>query len=220
MAVGNFCVLSRMETDLDRKRVLFGSMDMKSQFRLMPDLNQASGVALALRYDQYKDRVAAIFSPEEEGILWKSNYKSLKQNRRVTTTDYIQRKARLFRRSYKESPNSGHFLEDAIACIYDTEVRREVIRSDPKDYNSLMEAAQKAVGFVRLSQVHLNPNENGLASISHPAPAVTTTAKVETVGELRGQSWGGESESVEEEPLTIAQMEFCVFNETNKETVF
>ena len=83
-----------------------------------------------------------------------------------------------------------------------------------------MEATQKAVGFVRLTQGHLNPNQNGLASIRHPAPAATATAKVETVGELRGQSRGGEDESVEEEPLSIAQMEFCVFNETNEESVF
>ena len=80
VAVYNFCALSRVSTDIDKKRVLFGSVDMKDQFWLMPNLNPASEAALALSYDQYKDKVAAVFSPEEKNILWKSDYTGLKQS--------------------------------------------------------------------------------------------------------------------------------------------
>ena len=113
-------------------------------------------------------------------------------------------------------------MENAIASIYNPEVRREVIRSDPKNYNSLMQASQKAVGFVRLKQHYLNPHEHGLASFSHPEAVKTTlsAARGGTEGEVGMETWEGEHDSGIEEPLTTKQLEFCVFDETPDETAF
>ena len=65
-----------------------------------------------------------------------------------------------------------------------------------------MKAVQKAVGFV--TQNHLNPEEHGLGSISHPAPVAAGSAKAGTVGEL--DTWGGEEGLEEDETLTLAQL--------------
>ena len=37
IAVGKFCMLSRLKSDTDKKRVLYVSLDPKAQFRLVPD---------------------------------------------------------------------------------------------------------------------------------------------------------------------------------------
>ena len=60
-----------------------------------------------------------------------------------------------------------------------------------------------------------------LASVSHPAPAPASTSSrpATSLGEI---VLGEEQETDEgfEEPLTISQLEFCLFNKSDEETLF
>ena len=162
--------------------MLFGSVDSKAQFRLLPYLNPEAPEVADLSYAKYPDQVMTVFSPEEENILLKSGYRSLHQGQGVMTMDYVQKKALLFIRDYNASPDSEHFLEKAILGIYHSNVRKEVYCAAPKMYSSLIKAAQAAVGLV--THVNLRPIET----------------KTGTGGELQETVW--EEEGKEDEPLT------------------
>ena len=65
------------------------------------------------------------------------------------------------------------------------------------------------------------PNSIGLASVTHPAPSSTPSTSTKTsnlVGEM-GLGFEEEDEGFVE-PLTISQIEFCLFNEADDETAF
>ena len=122
---------------------------------------------------------------------------------------------------YRSDLDNQHFIEESISNIYHTGVRREVYRSAPTTFSALVTAAQKAVGLIRQMESPAQPNAVGLASISHPAPVATSSTSARSsnlVGELRS-----EFEDIDEgfvEPLTVSQIDFCVFNEEDNETVF
>ena len=59
-----------------------------------------------------------MFSPPGESQLWKSDYRNFKQARGTTVTDYVQRKAQLFRLGYNTPNDSEHFIEETIANIH------------------------------------------------------------------------------------------------------
>ena len=104
--VNNFIHLNRVETDLDKKRVLFSSVDNTAQFRLGSRLFPDSDHATSLTYQEYAEEVRLVFSPPGESQLWKSDYRNFKQVRGTTMTDYVQRKAQLFRLGYNTSNDS------------------------------------------------------------------------------------------------------------------
>ena len=91
--VNNFIRLQRVDNASDQKCVLFSSVDLNAQFRLGDRLLPDSDFVKDLTYAQYIKEVRLTFSPPEESILWKSDYRHYKQNRGTTITDYIQRKA-------------------------------------------------------------------------------------------------------------------------------
>ena len=215
--VNNFLHLNRVEADLDKKRVLFSSVDNTAQFRLGSRLLPDSSHAASLTYKQYAEEVRLVFSPPGESQLWKSDYRNFKQLRGTTVTDYVQRKAQLFRLGYNVTNDSEHFIEETIANIFHNGVRREVYRADPKTFAELVSACQQAVGLVRQMETPTSPGLVGLASISHPVQSPPSKGTTSLMGEM-GSTEDFEEEEVE--PLTIAQMEFCIFNEEQEETDF
>ena len=94
--VQNFHSLQRI-TDLeDKKRVLFGSIDINAQFRLGERLLPTSPFVEGLTYDEYVEQIRLIFSPPEESTLWKLDYKNYRQARGTTVVDYLQKKRSTF----------------------------------------------------------------------------------------------------------------------------
>ena len=219
--VQNFISLQRVTDPEDQRRVLFSSIDINAQFRLGERLLPNSRVAKGLSYDEYVEQVRLIFSPPEESTLWKTDYKNFRQSRGTTITDYLQKKGQLFKMGYRSNLDDQHFIEESISNIYHTGVKREVYRAAPTTFSALITASQKAVGLIRLMESPSSPNAVGLASISHPAPLATSSASARSshlVGEMRS-----EFEDIDEgfvEPLTVSQIEFCIFNEEDDETVF
>ena len=219
--VQNFISLQRVTDPEDQRRVLFSSIDINAQFRLGERLLPNSPVAKGLSYEEYVEQVRLIFSPPEESTLWKTDYKNFRQSRGSTITDYLQKKGQLFKMGYRSNLDNQHFIEESISNIYHTGVKREVYRAAPTTFSALIIASQKAVGLIRLMESPSSPNAVGLASISHPAPVATSSASARSshlVGEMRS-----EFEDLDEgfvEPLTVSQIEFCVFNEEDNETVF
>ena len=224
--VQNFHSLQRI-TDLeDKKRVLFGSIDINAQFRLGKRLLPTSPFVKTLTYEEYVEQVTLIFSPPEESQLWRSDYKSYRQARGTTVIDYLQKKGQLFQLGYKESLDSQHFIEEAILNLFHSKVKQEVYRAAPTTFADLITVSQKAVGLIRLMEAPSAPNTIGLASVTHPAPlsASSSASSFSRNSGLVGEMLeAGEEEDEDEgfvEPLTVAQMDFCLLNESDEESIF
>ena len=225
--VHNFQSLQRVTNLEDKIMVLFGSIDINAQYRLGERLLPTSPFVKTLTYEQYVEQITLVFSPPEESQLWRSDYKSYKQARGTTVLDYIQKKGQLFKLGYKESLDSQHFIEETILNLFHSKVKQEVYRAAPTTFADLITVSQKAVGLIRLMEAPAAPNTIGLASVSHPAPASASSSSSSfsrssggLVGELLE---AGEEEDEDEgfvEPLTIAQMDFCLLNESNEESIF
>ncbi len=223
--VQNFHSLQRI-TDLeDKKRVLFSSIDINAQFRLGDRLLPTSPFVQGLSYDQYVEQIRLIFSPPEESQLWKSDYKNCRQSRSTNIVDYLQKKAQLFQLGYRDSLDSQHFIEEAILHVFHTKVRTEIYRANPTTFADLVTVSQRAVGLIRLTEAPTTPQAIGLASVTHPAAsaaASTSSRASNLVGEMMDEVRDFEEEDEEDfvEPLTIAQMDFCMFNESETESTF
>ena len=225
--VQNYNYLQRVTNLEDKIRVLFGSIDINAQYRLGERLLPTSPYVQTLTYEQYVEQITLIFSPPEESQLWRSDYKSYRQARGTTVLDYIQKKGQLFKLGYKESLDSQHFIEETILNLFHSKVKQEVYRAAPTTFADLITVSQKAVGLIRLMEAPTNPNTLGLASVSHPAPASASSSSSSfsrntgLVGELveAGEEEEGEDEGFVE-PLTIAEMDFCLLNESDEESIF
>ena len=125
--------MQRVKGDIDRKHVLFSSVDITAQFRLGDRLLPDSEYSNGLSYEEYAEQVRLVFSQPGEIILWKSDYKNF-----TTVTDYVQRKAQLFRLGYRETPDNEHFIEDTISNIFHNGVRREIYQAAPKTFSELV----------------------------------------------------------------------------------
>ena len=70
------------------------------------------------------------------------------------------------------------------------------------------------------------PHAIGLASVTHPVSVTSTSASTSSsrasnlVGEIREVGVEEEDEDGFVEPLTISQMDFCLFNESDEESIF
>ena len=219
--VNNFIRLQRVDNASDQKSVLFSSIDLNAQFRLGDRLLPDSAYVESLTYPQHVEEVRLTFSPPEESILWKSDYKFYKQLCGTTITDYLQRKGQLYKLGYRQTLDCEHLIEEAIAHVYHHNVRKEIIRLAPKTFKALISASQFAVGLIRQMESLANPNAVGLASVTHTAPALASTSSrpATSLGEM---ALGVEQENYEgfEEPLTVSPLEFCLFNESDEETLF
>ena len=223
--VQNFHSLQRI-TDLeDKKRVLFSSVDITAQFRLGERLLPTSPFVEGLTYDEYVEQIRLIFSPPSESTLWKSDYKNYRQARGMTVVDYLQKKGQLFQLGYRESLDSQHFIEEAIVNIFHSKVKQEIYRAAPATFADLVTVSQKAVGLIRLMEAPSQPQAIGLASITHPVSLTSTSASSSRnsslVGEMMEAGVGDEEDDEGfVEPLTIEQMDFCLFNESDEESIF
>ena len=119
-------------------------------------------------------------------MLWKTDHRNFKQARGTTVVDYLQQKGQLFQLGYRESLDSPHFIEEAVANIFHSAVRREVYRAAQTTFADLVTVSQKAVGLIRLMESPSQLNSIGLASVTHPAPSSTpSSTKTSTlVGEM------------------------------------
>ena len=133
-------------------------------------------------------------------------------------------KGQLFQLGYRESLDSQHFIEESIANIFHSKVRQEVYRAAPAMFADLITVSQKAVGLIRLMEAPSQPNAIGLASVTHPASLTSSTTSSTRnstlVGEMIGLGVEEEDDEGFVEPLTISQIEFCLFNEADDETAF
>ena len=177
-----------------------------------------------LTYEGYVEELRLIFSPPEESVLWKTDYKNFRQARGTTIVNYLQKKGQLFQLGYRESLDSQHFIEESIANIFHSKVRQEVYRAAPTTFADLITVSQKAVGLIRLMEAPSQPNSIGLASVTHPASSASSstpsTRTSNLVGEMTGLGFEEEDDEGFVEPLTISQIEICLFNEADDETAF
>ena len=137
-----------------------------------------------------------------------------------------KKKGQLFQLGYRESLDSQHFIEEAIVNIFHSKVKQEVYRAAPTTFADLVTDSQKAVGLIRLMEAPSQPHAIGLASVTHPVSLTSTSAYTSSsrnsnlVGEVREVGVEEEDEEVFVEPLTISQMDFCLFNESDEESNF
>ena len=92
-------------------------------------------------------------------------------------------------------------------------------RAAPTTFADLITVSQRAVGLMRQMETPAAPNLVGLASVTHPSPSVMATSlKASNLGEMNAEFEEAAEELVEQ--LTISQMEFCLLNESDEETLF
>ena len=225
-AVKTYLTLQKVTAEQERIQLFFLSFDSKARYRMSATLDPGLDDIRRLTFAQYVARANELFEPASECELWKSDFRQLTQRRNDSIQDYLQNKSSLYKRAYASRMSSAeHLIEEAVAGIYNSEVRKEVIRVGPKTYEDLLAAALKATGFVRKTGNYARPQDYGLASVSH-RESTGTGGGAGGAGE--GKSHLGQLEEEEEEkeegdddsPLTLGEVERCMLNETEIETSY
>ena len=122
-------------------------------------------------------QLAEIFAPRFESELLKSQFKARKQRRLEDVTTYLSSKEALYRRAYAPQERTiTHFMESAIAGIYNDRVKEALImkRFDPRhvitDYMHLRDLAASCTAMEREMRNAGLPNAStsldGLAATS------------------------------------------------------
>ena len=70
-------------------------IDINAQYHLGARLLPNSTFVEGLTYEQYVEELRLIFSPPEESVLWKTDYKNFRQSRGTIVVDYLQKKGQL-----------------------------------------------------------------------------------------------------------------------------
>ena len=227
-AVKTYLTLQKVTAEQERIQLFFLSFDSKARYRMSATLDPGLDDIRRLTFAQYVARANELFEPASECELWKSDFRQLTQRRNDSIQDYLQNKSSLYKRAYASRMSSAeHLIEEAVAGIYNSEVRKEVIRVGPKTYEDLLAAALKATGFVRKTGNYARPQDYGLASVSHRE---STGTRGGAGGAGEGKSHLGQLEEEEEEeeeekgdddsPLTLGEVERCMLNETEIETSY
>ena len=225
-AVKTYLTLQKVVGEQERIQLFFLSFDSKARYRMAATLDPGLDDIRRLTFAQYVGRANELFEPASECELWKADFRQLTQRRNDSIQDYLQNKSSLYKRAYASRMSSAeHLIEEAVSGIYNSEVRKEVIRVGPKTYEELLAAALKATGFVRKTGNYARPQDYGLASVSH-RESTGTGGGAGGAGE--GKSHLGQLEEEEEEkeegdddsPLTLGEVERCMLNETEIETSY
>ena len=228
-AVKTYLTLQKVTAEQERIQLFFLSFDSKARYRMSATLDPGLDDIRRLTFAQYVARANELFEPASECELWKSDFRQLTQRRNDSIQDYLQNKSSPYKRAYASRMSSAeHLIEEAVSGIYNSEVRKEVIRVGPKTYEELLSAALKATGFVRKTGNYARPQDYGLASVSH-RESTGTGGGAGGAGEGKahlGQLDEEEEEEKEEEggnddsPLTLGEVERCMLNETEIETSY
>ena len=219
-AVKTCLSLQRVVNDQEKKQYFFLSFDQKARYRMAATLDPELAEVKRMTFDEYVRRANELFEPTSEAEIWKADFRQLVQKRGDSIQDYLQNKSTLYKRAYgSRIAAAEHLIEEAISGIFNPEVKKEVIRSMPRNYEELLAEGLRATGFVRRTGNYARPQDHGLASVSHR----------ETVGR-GGASGGGQlgqleagEEGVEEDgenPLTLEEVQCCVKNESEVETAY
>ena len=226
-AVKTYLTLQKVAGDQEKIQLFFLSFDSKARYRMSATLDPGLDDIRRLTFAQYVARANELFEPVSECELWKSDFRQLTQRRNDSIQDYLQNKSSLYKRAYASRMSSAeHLIEEAVSGIYNSEVRKEVIRVGPKTYEELLAAALKATGFVRKTGNYARPHEYGLASVSH-RESTGTGGGAGGAGEAKSHLGQLEEEEEEEKedgdddsPLTLGEVERCMLNETEIETSY
>ena len=227
-AVKTYLTLQKVTAEQERIQLFFLSFDSKARYRMSATLDPGLDDIRRLTFAQYVARANELFEPASECELWKADFRQLTQRRNDSIQDYLQNKSSLYKRAYASRMSSAeHLIEEAVSGIYNSEVRKEVIRVGPKTYEELLAAALKATGFVRKTGNYARPHDYGLASVSH-RESTGTGGGAGGAGE--GKAHLGQLDEEEEEekeeggdddsPLTLGEVERCMLNETEIETSY
>ena len=222
-AVKTYLTLQKVAGEQEKIQLFFLSFDSKARYRMSATLDPGLDDIRRLTFAQYVARANELFEPVSECELWKSDFRQLTQRRNDSIQDYLQNKSSLYKRAYATRMSSAeHLIEEAVSGIYNSEVRKEVIRVGPRTYEELLAAALKATGFVRKTGNYARPQDYGLASVSHRESTGTGGGAGEGKAHL-GQLEEEEEEKGEEDddsPLTLGEVERCMLNETEIETSY
>ena len=222
-AVKTCLSLQKVSAEQEKKQFFFLSFDQKARYRMSATLDPELTEVRGLTFNQYVSKANDLFEPASESEIWKEDFKQLVQKRSESIQDYLQSKSTLYKRAYGSRVASAeHLLEEAIAGVFNSEVRKEIIRSMPKSYEELLAAGLKATGFVRKTGNYARPQEHGLASVSHKETGGRGGAGGGGGTGHLGQLEEGSEEGTEdtEEPLTLGEVQCCLKNETEVETAY
>ena len=219
-AVKTCLSLQRVVDDQEKKQYFFLSFDQKARYRMASTLDPELAEAKRMTFEQYVRRANELFEPTSEAEIWKADFRQLIQKRGDSIQDYLQNKSTLYKRAYgSRIAAAEHLIEEAISGIFNPEVKKEVIRSMPQNYEELLAVGLRATGFVRRTGNYARPQDHGLASVSHRETGSRGGA---SGGGQLGQLEAGEEEVEEdwETPLTLEEVQCCVKNESEVETAY
>lgn len=219
-AVRTCLALQKVAQDQEKKQFFFLSFDQKARYRMAATLDPELPEVKRLTFDQYVTRANELFEPTSESEIWKADFRQLIQKRSDSIQDYLQHKSTLYKRAYGSRITSAeHLLEEAISGIYNSEVRKEVIRSMPKTYEELLTIGLRATGFVRRTGNYARPQEHGLASVSHKEINSRSGPPGGHLGQM-GNEEEADDEDEWDDPLTLGEVQCCIKNETEIETSY
>ena len=104
------------------------------------------------RFEDFVARVKNLFMPEEESPLARSQFQERKQDAREDITNYVSDKLNLYHLAYTEQQAANNFdflLDQVVSGIYNQEVRRRLIESNPRDETTLRTTATRLVAEER-----------------------------------------------------------------------
>ena len=219
-AVRTCLALQKVAHDQEKKQFFFLSFDQKARYRMAATLDPELPEVKRLTFDQYVTRANELFEPTSESEIWKADFRQLIQKRSDSIQDYLQHKSTLYKRAYgTRMASAEHLLEEAISGVYNSEVRKEIIRSMPKTYEELLTIGLRATGFVRRTGNYARPQEHGLASVSHKEINTRSGPSGGHLGQM-GNEEEDDEESEWEDPLTLGEVQCCIKNETEIETSY
>ena len=97
-----------------------------------PDQNQ--------RFKLWLARVEQLFQPKVESTLARVDFEALKQKWNVDISSYVSEKIAMWHLAYGENAPTNHFqvlLDETIKGVYNTVVKRELRKANPRDPETL-----------------------------------------------------------------------------------
>jgi len=122
-------------------------------------------------YDAYLTGIRAVFSPDSEKVLVRTEFDQYSQKRNQDIASYFSNKLTLFRLAFNESERSYDYLRvSVLAGIINKAVRLEVRRRNPRDEEALRSAVIECTASERDAYAGGYSNStsaDGLSTISN-----------------------------------------------------